>query len=395
MFQGSILDDRTCSCERAILDSGQNVMPQRGDPMAKKKIVIIGGGYVGFEVARELDACADVTLIEQREAFVHPPAAIRALVEPALLDQIILPYDNLLQSGKVVRGRAVSVSETEVTLESGAVFPADYILIATGSSYAAPFKPSGDSIADFQQASKDVSAQLAKANSVVIVGAGAVGTELAGETASAHPGKSITLVSSDDTLFPKYPAKLGAQLKGKLERLGVTVILGQRAQDLRHLDRPYEGSVSLTDGRVIAADLVFPVVGSKPQSSLVQSLPGVSADALGRVKTDKWLRPSSYPNVFVGGDIADIGDGMTIVATARQNPWLIKTLKKVIEGAPVESQKPYAPWKKAPILVPLGPVIGSSWLFVTVGDWITRKIKGKDIFIPKYRKAFGISSSGK
>lgn len=363
--------------------------------MAKKKIVIVGGGYVGFEVAQELDAYADVTLIEQREAFVQPPAAIRALVEPALLDQIILPYDNLLQSGNVVRGRAVSVSQSEVTLETGDVFPADFIVIATGSSYAAPFKPSGDSIADFRQASTDVSAQLAKASSVVIVGAGPVGTELAGEIASAQPEKSITLISSDDTLFPSYPAKFGAQLKRKLERLGVTVVLGQRAQDLRHLDRPYEGSIKMTDGRVIAADLVFPVIGSKPQASLAQSLPGVTQDSAGRVKADKWLRPSDYPNVLVAGDIADIGDGMTIVATTRQNPWLIKTLKKALGGASIEQQKPYSPWKRAPILVPLGPVIGNSWLFATVGDWITRKMKGKDLFIPKYRKAFGFSDAKK
>lgn len=346
------------------------------------------------EVALKLVETA-ATLIEQREAFVQPPAAIRALVEPTLLDQIILPYDNLLKSGNVVRGRAVSICQSEVTLDSGTSCPADLIVIATGSSYAAPFKPSGDSIADFLQASKEVIARLAKANSVVIVGAGAVGTELAGEIASAQPGKLITLIASDDALFPMYPIKFGAQLKRKLEGLGVTVILGQRAQDLRHLDRPYEGSVTLTDGRVIAADLVFPVIGSKPQTSLVQCLPGVTSGSEGRVRTDKWLRPSDYPNVFVAGDIADVGDGMTIVATTRQNPWLIKTLKKVSEGSAVENLKPYSPWKKAPILVPLGPMIGNSWLFATVGDWITRKMKGQNLFIPKYRKAFGVVNTRK
>ncbi|MES0825140.1 NAD(P)/FAD-dependent oxidoreductase [Ruegeria sp. SCP11] len=362
--------------------------------MTKKKIVIVGGGYVGFEVAQKLDAYADVTLIEQREAFVQPHAAIRSLVEPALLDQIILPYDNLLEAGKVVRGCAASITQSEVTLDTGTSFQADFIVIATGSSYAAPFKPSGDSIADFRQTSMKVSAQLAKASSVAIVGAGAVGTELAGEIASAQPGKIITLISSDDALFPKYPAKLGAQLKAKLERLGVTVVSGQKAQNLRYMDQPFEGSVTLTDGRVIEADLVFPVTGSRPQTSLVQNLPGVRLGASGRVKTDNWLRPSDYPNVFVAGDIADVGDSMTIVATTRQNPWLIKTLKKMLGGASVESLKPYSPWKKAPILVPLGPVIGNSWLFATCGDWVTRMIKGKELLIPKYRKAFGLANAG-
>ncbi len=361
--------------------------------MPRKKIVIVGGGYVGAEVAKELDAHADVTLIEQREAFVQPPAAIRALVDPSLLDQIILPYDHLLKEGRVVRGRAVSISQTDVTLENGAVIPADFIVVATGSSYAAPFKPSGDSIDAFRQASKDVSAQLKAAKSVAIVGAGAVGTELAGEIVAAQPGKAITLISSDDTLFPNYPARLGAQLKRKLEGLGVTIISGQRVQDLQHSDMPYTGSVTLTDGRTVTADLVFPVTGSKPQVELPMSLPGAAPGSSGRIKTDKWMRPSGFPNVFAAGDIADVGDNMTIVAITRQNPWLIKTLKKVVGGASVEDLKPYTPWKKAPILVPLGPYLGNSWLFVTVGDWLTRLIKGRELFIPKNRKMFGLSGA--
>ncbi|WP_261307786.1 NAD(P)/FAD-dependent oxidoreductase [Ruegeria atlantica] len=358
--------------------------------MTRKKVVIVGGGYVGFEVAKELDAHADVTLIEQREAFVQPPATIRALLDSALLDQIVLPYDRLLKTGRVVRGRAVSVSQTEVTLDDGNVYPADFIVVATGSSYAAPFKPSGDSIDDFRRASADVSAQLAAAKSVAIVGAGAVGTELAGEIAAARPDKDIILISSEDTLFPMYPAKFGNQIKRKLERAGVSVVLGQRVEDLQRMDMPYAGSVKLTGGRVVSADLVFPVVGSKPNTTLIQTLPGVNAVPSGRVKTDKWMRPSNFPNVFIAGDIADIGDGMTIVAITRQNPWLVTTLKQVLKGQAVEDQKPYAPWKKAPILVPLGPKVGNSWLFATVGNWITRKMKGKELFIPKYRKAFGL-----
>lgn len=358
--------------------------------MARKNVVIVGGGYVGFEVAKALDTQADVTLIEQREGFMQPPAAIRALLQPGLLDQIILPYDRLLKHGQVIRGRAAEVAQSGVTLEDGTFVPADYIVLATGSSYAAPFKPQGDSIAEFRKASTAVSAQLASANSVVIVGAGAVGTELAGEIAAAQPGKDITLVASDDTLFPAYPAKLGAALKRKLERAGVTVITGQRAEDLEHFDRPFAGSVTLSDGRVIQADLVFPVIGSRPNTVLAETLPGVAKTPTGRIRTDKWLRPSTHPNVFVAGDIADVGDGMTIVAITRQNPWLIKTLKRALKGQAIEDQKPYTPWKMAPILVPLGPKTGNSWLFATVGDRITRQMKGKDLFISKYRKAFGL-----
>ena len=72
---------------------------------------------------------------------------------------------------------------------------------------------------------------------------------------------------------------------------------------------------------------------------LLEGLAGVKPGTQGRVKTDAWLRPSAYDTLFVAGDIADVGDGMTIVATARQNPWLVKTLKGVIAGKSVEQME--------------------------------------------------------
>ncbi|MEO0766748.1 MAG: N-acyl homoserine lactone synthase, partial [Pseudomonadota bacterium] len=54
------------------------------------------------------------------------------------------------------------------------------------------------------------------------------------------------------------------------------------------------------------------------------------------------------------------------------------------------SHAPYKPWGKAPILVPLGPNRGSSFLMIaTLGDWVTRRMKGRDLFITKYRKLLG------
>jgi hypothetical protein len=61
----------------------------------------------------------------------------------------------------------------------------------------------------------------------------------------------------------------------------------------------------------------------------------------------------------------------------------------------VESLVPYTPWLLAPILLPLGPKSGASVLPIgasglVVGDWLTSQIKGKALFIPRYRKEFGL-----
>lgn len=358
------------------------------------RIAIVGGGYLGAELAKELDGAAEVTLIEQNSHFVHSVAMIRALVQPQLLDQALLPYDRLLKRGKVLRARAVAVDGQGVTLEGGGRIEADWIVLATGSANGPTFKPGAEGIEGLRAAHARIGAQIADAKRIVIVGAGPVGTELAGEVAHYLPGKQVTLVSADATLFPMMPPKLGASLLAKLGKMGIEVILGARAEDLQSLTEPYAGSLRLSTGRVLEADLIIPAIGSRANSDLLAALPGAQKTTANRVKADGWMRPSTLPNVFALGDAADLGDAMTIVGGSRQMPWLAKALKALVVGANVESLTPYTPWPKgkAPLLVPLGPDQGSSFLSLfTAGNFLTRTIKGKTAFIPKYRKRFGLA----
>ncbi|GAA6189135.1 hypothetical protein NBRC116596_21980 [Litorivita sp. NS0012-18] len=352
-----------------------------------KRIILVGGGYVGVQLAKALDDKADVTLIEPRSHLVHAPAMIRAVVDPHVLDQGLIPYDNLLKNGQVLRARATSISAAGVTLEDGSQVLGDYIVVATGSDNAMPFKPATDSIEAFRAGNARIHTMLKAAQSVAIVGAGAVGTELAGEIAHFMPDKKVTLISSEASLFPTMPSKLGSALQGKLNDAGVTTIFGARAENLQSMTEPYAGELQLSNGDKIAADLIFPVIGSRATSTIFDALPGITKGGANRVKTDPWLRPSDLPNVFAAGDVAEAGDAMTIVAVSRQTPWLEKMLTALINGKKVEETAKYKPWSKAPFLVPLGPQKGSSYLVLfTAGDAITRLMKGKDLFVSKYRK---------
>ena len=51
-------------------------------PPARPAVVIIGGGYGGINVARQLDDVTRDVLVEPKDAFVHNVAALRALVNP-------------------------------------------------------------------------------------------------------------------------------------------------------------------------------------------------------------------------------------------------------------------------------------------------------------------------
>lgn len=353
-----------------------------------QKIAIIGGGYIGTKLAKALDDTAQVTLIEPRSHFVHAPAMIRAVVDPLLLDRALIPYDRLLTNGRIIASKATGIDANGVTLDDGTRVEADQIVVATGSGNAMPFKPQGADIAGLKADNQRIHQQLKAAKSIGIVGAGAVGTELAGEIAFAMPDKKVTLISSDDALFPTMPSKLGISIAAKLRKAGVALILGQMAENLKSMTEPYAGALQLADGSQHDFDLIFPVIGSRANSELLETLAGVEKSTANRIKVDPWMRPSALPNVFAAGDVADVGDAMTIVAASRQLPWLKAALSGLAQGKTVEDIKPYKPWgSKAPILVPLGPKQGNSFLgLFTAGDFLTSKMKGMDLFLKKYAK---------
>ncbi len=361
----------------------------------KTRVAIVGGGYGGYALAIGLDPHVDVILIDAREAFVHNVAAIRAIVDPTLLRQIVIPYDRLLKRGRFVCGRVTEIHEGGVRLADGSAIEADIVVAATGSHYAAPFKPQGDSVADFSVRLAEVAAQVKAADRVVIVGAGAVGVELAGEIKAVYADKQVALLSSAARLFPGYPAKLHAGLVRRLKALGVDLHLGDGAKTLEATDRPSVGEVRLESGARLSG-LIFPAVGTRIAESPIHALPGVERRNNGQVAVDAWLRPSRWRNVFALGDVAHTGDTMTVVGTTRQAPWLAQTLRHVASGKRVEKTKPYTPWPVPPILLPLGSRRGVSVLplgksGMVVGDGVTSSLKGKTLFIPRYQKEFGRS----
>ncbi|MEL6103945.1 MAG: NAD(P)/FAD-dependent oxidoreductase [Pseudomonadota bacterium] len=353
-------------------------------------VAIVGGGNLGVELAKALEGAMQVSLIDRARAFTHAPAMIRAVVDPRLLDRALIPYDNVMSTGTFINGDVTAVDGTGATLSDGTKIAADYVVLATGSGNLPAFKSMTGDIPGLRAASAAWHQAIVDASTIAIIGAGAVGTELAGEIASAMPDKSVSLISSDERLFPGFPQRLGDSLTEKLRTMKVDVILGERATELPDGMTPGGGTVTLSSGRTIDADLIVPTVGSKLNVGLADTLPDAKRGSDNRLIVDEWMRPSSLPNVFAAGDAADNGDLMTIVAISRQAPWLAKLLKAVAAGQSVESLSPYKPWGKAPLLVPLGPKRGSSFLMIaTMGDWITSMMKGRDLFISKYRKLLG------
>ena len=210
----------------------------------KPTVVVVGGGYGGINVAKALDEAADVVLVEPKDAFVHNVAALRALVDPAWLPRIYLPYDGLLATGKVIHDRAAKVDVGKVTLASGEEILADYIVLATGSAYPFPAKSDVDGAAAAHDKVRAAHAALAAARRVLLIGAGPAGIELAGEIKAVWPDKQVTLLDvAADVLGARFRPELKAELRRQLSDMGVELLPAARCGKAR---RPLPASCGLS-----------------------------------------------------------------------------------------------------------------------------------------------------
>ncbi|MEO0498759.1 MAG: FAD-dependent oxidoreductase, partial [Pseudomonadota bacterium] len=161
--------------------------------MAKTSVVIVGGGYIGATLAKSLETDLDVTLIEPRDRFVHAPAMVRGLVDSAVREHALIPYHKLLTKGRLVKSRATAVRAETVVTAAGDEIQADYIVLSPGASNGSIFKPGDETIDAFRTAQGQTEQRIKDAGTIVIVGAGAVGIELAGEILHRHPTKALSL----------------------------------------------------------------------------------------------------------------------------------------------------------------------------------------------------------
>ncbi|MFB4318093.1 NAD(P)/FAD-dependent oxidoreductase [Actinomadura sp. 21ATH] len=354
-------------------------------------VVIVGGGYGGVAVAKELDEVADVVLVEPRDAFVHNAAALRGLVDPQWTDRLFFPYEKLLARGRVVRDRAASVDGTTVTLGSGERIEADYVVLATGSGYPFPAKFEIEDSTAAKAAVRAAHGELAGAGRVLLLGAGPVGLELAGEIKHAWPDKAVTLVDPAGELMGAFPDEFRDELRRQLAALGIEVLLGTGlAGDPPSRPGTAEAfTVTTADGAEISADLWFRCFGVAPQTGYLNGELAEARRGDGFVEVTPELRVAGQERVFALGDITAVPEAKTAANAGRHAEVVAANVRALLRGAPADGT--YAPAGPM-IAMPLGPEAGLSYTpeMGVLDAETTAQIKGRDMMIEEYLKTFNL-----
>ncbi|HEX6470033.1 MAG TPA: FAD-dependent oxidoreductase [Streptosporangiaceae bacterium] len=356
-------------------------------------VIVVGGGYGGAATAKGLDEVADVILVEPRDAFVHNIAALRGLVDPEWTDRVFFPYGGLLGRGRWIRDRAARVDAGSVTLGSGDRVTGDYIVLATGSDYPYPAKMDVDDSAAAKAKLRDTRAALQEAGRVLLLGAGPVGLELAGEIKAVWPDKGVTLVEPlDDIVAGDYDAELRAELRRQLAEMDVELVLGTSLA-AEPPGRPGEAktfTVTTGSGREITADIWFRCYGVAPNTDYLAPELAAARQPDGYLKVTPQLRLEGQQRIFAVGDVTNLPEPKRGGSAGRHAEVVVANVKALIEGgSELTAYEPTPPL----ILLPLGPTGGASQLpgSGVLGAETTAQYKGGELFTGRYTEMFGLA----
>ncbi|KNE69748.1 hypothetical protein AMAG_14289 [Allomyces macrogynus ATCC 38327] len=308
---------------------------------------------------------------------VHPPALPST---PAPVPASMLPLGTLIPDNVAtfVLGYVDAVYKDHVLLQSSAPgaaaagtaaaaandvlvgkrIPFDYCVLATGSSYASSVKAANISSTYRARKLQYDYAKLAKARTVLVIGGGSVGVEIASEIASVfgtprvpvppestssttptpssgtrstspspfrrgsasttatratsppvvkHPVKRIILVDANPRLLKRCPPRASQKALAYMrDVLGIDVVLGER---ITHHDAR-AGVFRARSGREFRADVVYLATGPVPQTQCMEPafahlLTGPNPAVMPSASTaphhvDDAARASSTSNFFVG-----------------------------------------------------------------------------------------------
>jgi NADPH-dependent 2,4-dienoyl-CoA reductase/sulfur reductase-like enzyme len=273
------------------------------------KIVIVGGGPAGVGAAlaaRAQDASAEVVLINEEdcEPYEKPPLSKAVLTGKALPEHApIAGPKGVASMGvtlKAARVRAIDRAGRTVTTEAGERIVYDALVLATGSTNRIlPMFPAdrpGIYYLRTADEARKLKAHLDIARSLLLIGGGVVGLEVA--ASAAELGRKVTVIEIAPRILSRVCDEETSAIVHRRHR--------DFEVDIRTATVP-TGLQALPDGKLavvtkagdsVAADLIVVGAGAVPDDALAKAAglavqDGVLVDDRGR---------TSDPAIFAAGD---------------------------------------------------------------------------------------------
>lgn len=279
------------------------------------KTVIIGGVAGGMSAAtrlRRLQEDAEIIIFEQGANVSYANCGL-----PYHVGEVIKKESELLlQTPKSLKDRfnldvrvtsrvtKIDPAKKTVTVSNLATNESyeesyDNLLISTGAKPRALPTPGIERafiLRDVEDATR-IKAQVdsGKIKSAAIFGAGFIGIELAENF--IHRGVKTTVVEMSKTILPQFDAEIIEPFQAHLVANKIELALGVTAATIN------ENTITLSDGREIAADLVVSAAGVVPDHHLAVEA-GLTIGESGGIWVDSHQRTSD-PNIFAVGDAAE------------------------------------------------------------------------------------------
>lgn len=274
------------------------------------RILIVGAGQAAIQAIdtlRRKGFSGQLTLVGEEPwlPYQRPPLSKKYLSGAMEREKLLIRPQSFYQDHRVQthlgrRALEIDRQRRSVRLDDGTAVGYDALLLATGSAPRHIPAPGANlagvhllrNIADVER----IRADLASARSLVIIGAGYIGLEVAGT--AREMGLAVTLLEQTNRVLSRVTApQISAFYESEHTTQGVRVICGAEVRAL-------EGSqgrvrtVVCEDGSAHEADVVVVGIGVGPRDDLAQA---AGLDCLNGIVVDQHCRTSD-PNIYAAGD---------------------------------------------------------------------------------------------
>ncbi len=213
-----------------------------------------------------------------------------------VVNTLVSGVEGLLKKNNVeiVRAEASAGADGIITA-AGKTWKAENIVLATGTKpLEIPFDNDG-SVRIYNSA--ELLAEKKLPESIVIVGGGVIGVEMASIYSSF--GVKVTIVEMLDSIIAAADAEVSELLRAELVKSGVDIRTSTGFRAVK------DGRAVLADGSEIAAGAVLIAVGRQPVLDGLSPEAVVKLDSKGFIETDDTLGTSAE-NIYAIGDITGI-----------------------------------------------------------------------------------------